>query len=108
MITRILSHALAICIVALLSSPAWSQTVYFDDSDVDTIKIGNDHYEISLLKASGSIVGIVDKSTGGLVSRGTAEGSLWSAEFPAFGIPSAQYASSSEDTVRYAWDTADR
>ena len=64
--------------VALMAPAGWAQ-VTFDDSDADTIAVGNSYYEVKLLKADGNIVGIVDRSTGSIVSSGAQ--ALWHAQF---------------------------
>ena len=77
--TKGLTFALTVCVTCLLSSGGWSQTVYFDDSDSDTIKVVNSHYEVRLLKVAGSIVEIADKSSGGTFSQEPSP--AWEAHF---------------------------
>ena len=102
---KCLTFTLVVCAVTLLSPTAWAQ-VYFDDSDTDTIKVGNSYYEVRLLKANGSIRGIVDKSSGHLVSSGTSGENLWQADTPAGSFGGARTSDAGPDSVSYTWNAA--
>ena len=60
-----------------------TETIYFDDSAPDLMRLGNStHYEIGLRKSNGSIAYITDKSTGQQVTMGSRYECLWGAVFP--------------------------
>jgi len=51
--------------LAALSSPSFAQSVYYDDSSPNLVRIGNvSFYEIGLRKTNGAILYVSDKSTG--------------------------------------------
>jgi hypothetical protein len=60
---------------------AADSTIYFNDSSPDSIVLGNTEYwEAAFRKTNGSIIYILNKKTGGLVSLGNRIESLWRAE----------------------------
>ncbi len=51
--------------------------VYFDDSDVDLMVLGNGVYEVGFDKANGAITYMLDHATGERVTEGSRRGCLW-------------------------------
>ena len=96
------SLCVALAVWCLASTPGWAQGVFLDESNSDTIRVGNDSYEVALLKGSGKIAEILDTSTGEVVSPGTQQ--LWRATFSSAVLSSQDYTDSGQDTVRYTCD----
>lgn len=59
-----------------------STSIYFDDSDIAQMRMGNGYYEVGLSKNNGAILYILDKTTGESVTHGSRFGCLWGAVFP--------------------------
>ncbi len=98
---KLMRLTLWLCISCLLPDSGWTQSIYFDDSDSDTIKVGNSYYEVRLLKVNGNIVGIDDKSTAATICSGTE--SIWKAQFvntPS--IDANDFADSDSRTVQHS------
>jgi len=82
-------------------------TVYFDDTHTNLIKLGNNYYELTLLKSTGAISSLVDKIAGQVISEGTHHDHLWGASF-FDGNWGYIWVDSPEDTVSYEWNAADK
>lgn len=54
---------------------------YFDDTDPNFLRVGNDYYEIGFRKTNGAIAYIIDKATGHPVSEGSRNECLWGTIF---------------------------
>ena len=75
-------------IILIPNNPVTAQSsIYFDPSDLDTLLLGNDHYEIGVAKKNGALTYILDKATGEYVSAGSRYGCLWGNVFEAVAQP---------------------
>jgi hypothetical protein len=94
-----------------LNDRVFAQTIYFDDSDPNHIKLGNDlFYEIGFRKTNGSIDYITDKSTGANITQGSRYEHLWGTLFPDAGWAfqgGGNFSSSSADLFSYNWNAVD-
>lgn len=57
------------------------ESIYFDDTDPNTIRLGNDYYEIGIRKTNGSISYIYDKASNQNASEGSRRECLWGSVF---------------------------
>ncbi|MEM7114201.1 MAG: DUF6259 domain-containing protein [Chloroflexota bacterium] len=64
-----------------------SETIYFDDSTPDVIRMGNDAYEIGIRKTNGSIAYIQDKATQQNITEGSRHECLWGSVYRDVGLP---------------------
>jgi hypothetical protein len=85
----------------------FAQSLFFDDSDTSTMRLGNSAYEVGFRKSDGSIAYIVDKATGLHVSEGSRYGCLWGAFGSAAGyIGGCSFGASGSNRFSYAWSVA--
>jgi len=98
---------LSMCILCLLSSVGLTQSVYFDDSDSNIMKLGNSsYYEIGFRKTNGSISYIKDKTTGNIISPGSRNEDLWVVHYPDqnwASVLGSQYKLSGPYRFSYKW-----
>ena len=106
--------------VLLLSAMAWvlawgqqfmrAQTPpAFDDSAPDSMRLTNDHYELTFSKTNGAILALVDRSTGHNLTLGSRYGCLWGAVFPGSSpdfIGGCSYNNSGPNRFSYSWNAA--
>jgi len=62
---------------AIAPRPIRADSVYFDDTGAEFMRLGNNFYEVALRKDNGGIVYITDKAAGGQLSQGSLNGCLW-------------------------------
>ncbi len=95
-----------------LYNVTFAQSIYFDDSDSQVMKLGNaSHYEIGLRKSNGSVAYIIDKSTGENITEGSRFEQLWRVLFSDSNwtyVGSKDYGLSGEDTFSYVWNNSSK
>ncbi len=88
--------------------PLMAQTIYFDDSSPNVMKLGNtSFYEIGLRMSNGSIAYLIDKSSGQSLTHGSRYEQLWGAVFPSAPvnyIGGASYHSTAKNKFSYQWN----
>ncbi len=98
--------------ISLLNATAMAQLIYFDDASSELIKVGNtSFYEVGLRKTNGSIIYIIDKTTGQNLTLGSRYEQLWGAVFPGSAvnyIGGASYNPSGPNKFSYSWSEADK
>ena len=78
-----MKRSLSLAFFLMISILLRSQTIIFDDSDDELLKLSNEnYYEIAFRKSNGSVFYIVDKSTGQEISKGSHSENLWYALLP--------------------------
>lgn len=101
-----LSIALLIAAMVMIvpARSSLARALYFDDSDPNTILVGNGFYEIGFRKSNGAIASITDKTTGQRVSEGSRYGCLWGAFGNAASyVGGCSFNATGPDRFRYAW-----
>jgi hypothetical protein len=95
-----------------LSNSTFAQTIYFDDSDPDFLKLGNtSFYEVGFRKTNGSIAYIIDKSTGANLTQGNRHEHLWGAMFPDAGWAfqgGGHFSATWNDRCVYTWNSSEQ
>lgn len=81
----------------------FAQIVYFDDTDPNTMILGNNYYEIGLRKSNGSIIYITDKSTNQHVTEGSRNECLWGAYGMGGYIGGCSYNAVWANLFTYSW-----
>jgi len=98
--------------ISLLNANAIAQLIYFDDASSELIKVGNaSFYEVGLRKTNGSIIYIIDKTTGQNLTLGSRYEQLWGAVFPGSTVDyvgGASYNPSGPNKFSYSWSEADK
>ncbi|MDZ7292490.1 MAG: T9SS type A sorting domain-containing protein [candidate division KSB1 bacterium] len=99
--------------IALLNATATTQTIYFDDTSPNSIRLGNaSFYEIGLRKTNGSIIYLTDKTTGQKITLGSRYEQLWGAVFSVPGgesyVGGANYNPSGPNKFSYTWSEANK
>ncbi len=111
-VMNLLCRALIVVLALTLSAPAVAQSIYFDDSAHDTMKLGNaSAYEIGLRKTNGSIAYLIDKTSGQNLTHGSRYEQLWGAVFPNSPVNyvgGASYHSSGANKFAYQWNDIDK
>ncbi len=93
----------------LISNLLPGQTILFNDSDDELLKLSNENfYEIAFRKSNGSVFYIIDKSTNQEISKGSHSENLWYAILPpaqelSF-IGGSDYSPEGVNKFQYAWD----
>jgi hypothetical protein len=90
------------------SVKAADSTIYFNDASSDSIILGNTAYwEAAFRKNNGSIIYILDKQTGNVISAGNRDESIWKAELANSSgfINSNQWNS---ERFSYTWSETDK
>ena len=100
---------LALVYFLLISNLLPSQTIIFDDSDDELLKLSNENfYEIAFRKSNGSVFYIIDKSTDQEISKGSHSENLWYAKLPAAQdlslIGGSDYSREGVNKFQYVWD----
>ncbi|MBN1481919.1 T9SS C-terminal target domain-containing protein [candidate division KSB1 bacterium] len=97
---------LLVAILCFYFSTGFTQSVYFDDSSADNMILGNDYFELTLRKSNGSLSGIVDKTSGQVLSSGNDGQTMWLAEVtnPDIIVVSHEYGAGTNNGFNYLWD----
>jgi hypothetical protein len=84
-----------------------ADSIYFDESGPEVMKLGNSYYEVGLRKSNGGILYITDKNTGDNLTEGNLNGCLWVIIFdydpPADYFESCQFWAEGTDRFTYTW-----
>ncbi|MBN2357389.1 T9SS type A sorting domain-containing protein [candidate division KSB1 bacterium] len=101
-----ISYLLIACFVASLPLIAFSQTIFFDDSDPNVMVVGNGTvYEIGIHKNTGAILYIEDIRTGTQLTIGLEWDPLWNVRFDdSTELVSSEYNPQNLNKFYYAWD----
>ena len=97
-----------ICLLTVLFSPVTliSQTIDFDDSNIDTIKVSNtSYYEIGLLKSNGAILYVKDLVSNTKLFYGNSNQNLWLIKT---NKDSTYISSSLSNMFTYNWDSVNK
>ena len=81
----------------------------FDDSAPDSMRVSNDHYELTLSKTNGGILTLVDKDAGTNLTLGSRYGCLWGAVFPGSSpdfVGGSSYSDTGPNQFGYSWNAA--
>jgi hypothetical protein len=104
--------ALTLGFISLWTAATLAQTIYFDDTSADLIKLGNASFsEIGLRKTNGAIVHIIDKTTGQNLTLGSRYEQLWGAVFPGAAVNyvgGASYNPSGPNKFSYSWSEVNK
>ncbi|MCF6172164.1 MAG: DUF6259 domain-containing protein, partial [Bacteroidales bacterium] len=96
----------------LFTFPAFSQDIYFDDTDPEIIRIGNtSYYEAGFRKTNGSFIYIIDKATNQQVCKGSRYEILWGTYTPDGNpgyIGSSLYTNTGDNLFAYSWDAVSK
>jgi len=106
----VLSKKCVLSIIMMCSSIGilWSQTILFDDTNVDTIFISNAGvYEIGVLKSNGAITHVRDVGHNSIVSMGSSEESLWKAMNQDYWTLNSSDYTTTDRTFDYTWDSSE-
>lgn len=81
--------------------------IYFNDSSNDSIILGNTNFwEVAFRKTNGSIIYILNKQTGSVISIGNRDESLWKAEIAGSSTINAK--SWNSPAFNYTWSETDK
>jgi len=97
-------------IVLVIPRVGLSQSISFDESNVDTIYINNGlNYELALLKHNGDIAYIKDLQKNILLIRGSETTADWTVDFKQFGfVSSKEILDVFQNTFSYTWDDSNK
>ena len=88
--------------------PPRADSIYFDDFEADVMRLGNTYYELTLDKANGAILSLVDRNTGVPLTLGSRYGCLWGAVFPTTTpdyVGGCSYDLHGPNYFTYTWDS---
>ena len=99
-------RVLLVCI--FLSAPAWAQPqITFDDSSADRLRIAADNYEVTLSKANGAILGIVDRTSSSALPIASRNRCLWGSNYQSSVTTyrgGCSFGAGRPDSYTYSWD----
>lgn len=87
------------------SSSRLDSNTYLDETNPKLLKLGNQHYEITLSKTNGGIISILDKVSGQSVSSGNLNGNLWVVGFSFTGqmVQASKFTPAGPNQFSYSW-----